>query len=99
MIKIGFDGLSHGDFDSGVMLGRDIHSLVPLGVSAVDFEDNLVVSLLMSWMGDDYTHPLSPSMIGYMPDTNPYSTDLGTSSRRRTYCIRGNGTGKVKEAL
>lgn len=43
------------------MLGQDIHSLVPLGVSAVDFEDNLVVSWLMSWMGDDYTRPLSLS--------------------------------------
>jgi hypothetical protein len=59
MIKIGFDGLSRGDFDSGVMLGRDIRSLVPLGVSAVDFEDNQIVPWLKSWMGNDYTPPLT----------------------------------------
>jgi hypothetical protein len=59
MIKIGFDGLSRGDFDSGVMLGRDIRSLVPLGVSAVDFEDNQVIPWLQSWMGNDYAPPLA----------------------------------------
>lgn len=59
MIKIGFDGLSRGDFDSGVMLGRDIRTFVPLGVSAVDFEDNQVITWLKSWMDSDYTPPLN----------------------------------------
>jgi hypothetical protein len=54
MIKIGFDGLSRGDFDSGVMLGQDIRSLVPLGMSAVGFEGNQIITWLKSWMGNDY---------------------------------------------
>jgi hypothetical protein len=61
MIKIGFDGLSRGDFDSGVMLGQDIRSLVPLGISAVDFEGNQIITWLKSWMGNDYQPPLSVS--------------------------------------
>jgi hypothetical protein len=59
MIKIGFDGLSRRDFDSGIMLGRDICSLVPFGVSAVELESNQVSPWLKSWMGSDYAPPLS----------------------------------------
>ena len=58
MIKMGFDGLSRGDFDSGIMLGRDIRTLVPLGVSAFDFEDNRIEVWLRSWMGIDFEPPL-----------------------------------------
>eukprot|EP00804_Cyclotella_cryptica_P009707 CCRYP_011249-RA/>CCRYP_011249-RA protein AED:0.25 eAED:0.25 QI:0/0/0/0.5/1/1/2/0/403 len=35
MIKIGYDGGSRGDFDTGVMLGADICDLVPLALPAV----------------------------------------------------------------
>lgn len=59
MIKMGFDGLSRGDFDSGIMLGHDIRDLVPLGVSAMDFQDNDIQHWARSWMGSDYTYPLS----------------------------------------
>jgi hypothetical protein len=59
MIKMGFDGLSRGDFDSGIMLGQDIRTLVPLPVSAMDFEDNRIEVWLKSWMGNDYTTPLT----------------------------------------
>jgi hypothetical protein len=58
MIKLGFDGLSRGDFDSGIMLGRDIQSLVPLGLPALDFEGNQIKPWLKSWMGNDYVPPL-----------------------------------------
>lgn len=51
MIKLGFDGLSRGYFDSGVMLGRDIRTLVPLGTSAIDFEGNQILEWVKSWMG------------------------------------------------
>ena len=59
MIKMGFDGLSRGDFDSGIMLGEDIRDLVPLGVSATDFQHNDIETWLKSWMGSDYTPPLT----------------------------------------
>ena len=44
MILMGFDGLSRGDFDSGIMLGHDIRTLVPLGTSALGFEGNQIES-------------------------------------------------------
>ena len=59
MIKMGFDGLSRGDFDSGIMLGIDIRTLVPLGMPAVEFEDNQIIEWLKSWMGKDFCPPLS----------------------------------------
>ena len=59
MIKMGFDGLSRGDFDSGIMLGQDIRDLVPLGSSAMQFEGNCLEPWLKGWMGLDYTSPLS----------------------------------------
>eukprot|EP00956_Cyclotella_meneghiniana_P036908 scaffold132204_cov35-Cyclotella_meneghiniana.AAC.2 len=59
MIKLGFDGLSRGDFDSGIMLGVDIRTLVPLGTPAVDFEENQILEWLKSWMGIDFSPPLS----------------------------------------
>lgn len=46
MIWMGFDGLSRGDFDSGIMLGHDIRDLVPLDWAK-------------GWMGSDYTTPLT----------------------------------------
>ena len=59
MIQMGFDGLSRGDFDSGIMLGHDIRDLVPLGVSALDMPGNTIADWAKSWMGSDYTGPLS----------------------------------------
>eukprot|EP00956_Cyclotella_meneghiniana_P028738 scaffold67774_cov23-Cyclotella_meneghiniana.AAC.1 len=60
MIKMGFDGLSQGDFDSVIMMGIDIRTLVPLGIPAVDeFEDNQILEWLKSWMGKDFLPSLS----------------------------------------
>ena len=59
MIKMGFDGLSRGDFDSGIMLGHDIRDLLPLGQSAFQFEGNAIESWAKSWMGSDYSSPLT----------------------------------------
>ena len=59
MIRMGFDGLSRGDFDSGIMLGHDIRDLVPLGVSALDFPESSIETWAKSWMGSDYTTPLT----------------------------------------
>ena len=60
MIKIGMDGTSRGDFDSGMMLGQDIRDLIPLGVSALDFPDNKIQDWAKSWMGSDLSGPLTP---------------------------------------
>ena len=59
MIKMGFDGLSRGDFDSGIMLGEDIRDLVPLGHSPLDFKGNAIEAWAKTWMGSDYTQPLT----------------------------------------
>jgi hypothetical protein len=70
MIKIGMDGTSRGDFDSGMMLGQDIRDLVPLGASALDFEGNGIHQWAKAWMGADYSNPLTPEgwfSIGHQP--------------------------------
>ena len=59
MIKIGYDGGSRGDFDTGVMLGADICSLIPLALPAVNFEGNQITNWVKDWMGADYLAPLT----------------------------------------
>jgi len=36
MILLGFDGLSRGDLDLGIMMGMDIRDLIPLDKTAFD---------------------------------------------------------------
>jgi hypothetical protein len=42
MIEQGTDGLSRGDFNTGIMAGKDFLSLIPLAESAVDLSPELV---------------------------------------------------------
>ena len=60
MIELGFDGLSRGDFDSGVMLGADIRHLVPIGCSAIRLAGPPLTQWLKHWMDKDYVEPLEP---------------------------------------
>lgn len=60
MILAGFDGVSRGDFDTGVLLGQDMRNFLPLDVGAFDTVGNGLWSWLSSWMGDDFKGPLTP---------------------------------------
>ena len=53
MIALGFDRLSRGDLDSGIMLGMDFWELVPLDKSDVDIAGNILLSWTCWWMHQD----------------------------------------------
>lgn len=57
MIKVGYNGGSRGNFDTGVMLGADICTLISLSIYAINFEDNLITNWAKDWMGTDFTAP------------------------------------------
>ena len=59
MIRLGFDGLSRGDLDSGLMLGHDLRDLVPVGSSAFDVAGAPLMEWTKWWMADAYVPPLS----------------------------------------
>jgi len=52
MIESGIDGLSRGDFNTGVMTGRSILDYVPLAFSAVERSPE-VVEWIKSWVPED----------------------------------------------
>jgi len=60
MIASGVDGLSRGNYDSGISLGFDVRQFLPLNVSAWDIAGNVLADWCKSWMGEDYRSPLSP---------------------------------------
>ena len=62
MIKMGFERLLQGDFDSRIMLGRDIWTLVPLWVSAVNFEENQILDWTRYLVRSDLGSPLAPEV-------------------------------------
>ena len=60
MIASGVDGLSRGNYDSGISLGFDIRQFMPLNVSAWDVAGNVLGDWCKSWMGKDFAPPLTP---------------------------------------
>ena len=60
MIASGVDGLSRGNYDSGISLGFDVRQFLPLNISAWDIAGNVLADWCKSWMGEDYRSPLSP---------------------------------------
>lgn len=60
MIATGIDGLSRGDHESGIALGYDLRSFLPLDVGAFDYPDNTLSDWCKSWMGNDYSPPAKP---------------------------------------
>ena len=70
MIATGVDGWSRGDFESGVSLGFDLRDYLPLERTALEVAGETLIPWLRSWMGDDYTAPLTPEgwfWKGHMP--------------------------------
>ena len=60
MIACGVDGLSQGNYDAGISLGIDIPQFMPLHLLAWDIAGNALADWCKSWMGTDYTPPLTP---------------------------------------
>eukprot|EP00804_Cyclotella_cryptica_P026665 CCRYP_019098-RA/>CCRYP_019098-RA protein AED:0.44 eAED:0.44 QI:0/0/0/1/0/0/2/0/207 len=60
MITTGVDGWSRGDFETGVSLGHDLHTFLPLALSAEKAPGNLLARWLKSWMGKDNVPTLTP---------------------------------------
>ena len=82
MIELGFDGLSRGDFDSGVMLGADIRHLVPIGYSAIHLAGPPLTEWLKFWMGRDYLGPLEPKgwfTVGHRPGKHLWAPPPGAA--------------------
>ncbi len=60
MIACGVDGLSQGNYDAGISLGINICQFMPLHLSAWNIAGNALADWCKSWMGTDYTPPLTP---------------------------------------
>ena len=50
MIALGFDGLSRGDLDSGIMLGQDFRDLVPVDKTALELAGDVLMPWMRYWM-------------------------------------------------
>lgn len=61
MISSGFDGLSRGDFESGVMLGADLRDFLPLHKGAFEVAGDTLEPWVKSWMGPEWSHILEPA--------------------------------------
>ena len=66
MIACGVDGLSRGNYDAGISLGLDICQFMPLHLSAWDIAGKTLAGWCESWMGMDYSPPLTP--VGWFED-------------------------------
>ena len=66
MIACGVDGLSRGNYDAGISLGLDIRQFMPLHLSAWDIAGHTLAGWCKSWMGTDYSPPLSS--VGWFKD-------------------------------
>jgi hypothetical protein len=60
MITSGLDGLSHGNYDAGILQGIDVHQFLPMNVLAWDVAENVLEGWCKSWMDKDYNPPLMP---------------------------------------
>ena len=60
MIASGMDGLSWGNYDSGIPLGFDVRQFLPLNISAWDIAGNVLAYWCKSWMGEDNRSLLLP---------------------------------------
>jgi hypothetical protein len=60
MIASGVDGLSHGNYDAGILLGINVHQFLPMNISAWEVAGNGLEGWCKSWMERDYTPPLTP---------------------------------------
>ena len=70
MIATGIDGLSRGDRDSGIALGYDLRTFLPLDKSAFDLNGISLRTWCQDWMGTNFTEPLTPTdwfTTGHLP--------------------------------
>jgi hypothetical protein len=76
MIESGVDGWSRGDFDSGISLGYDLRTFLPLSLSCVDVSGATVLPWLKSWMAEDFVTTLTPE--GWFWDAHLPGTHVWT---------------------
>jgi hypothetical protein len=57
MIESGMDGWSRGDFETGISLGYNLRSFIPLARTAIDVAAPTVIPWLRNWMAEDYKGP------------------------------------------
>lgn len=77
MILQGTDGLSHGEYSTGVMTGTPLLSFFPCHLTALDRSSTLL-PWLRSWCPHTHLHPLSPAEwfeLGQGLQGGAYSTD------------------------
>ena len=60
MIATGMDGWSRGNHDAGLSLGFDVRLFIPLHRSAWEVTEGALENWCRSWMGLDYSTPLTP---------------------------------------
>jgi hypothetical protein len=76
MIESGVDGWSRGNFDSGISLGYDLRTFLPLSLSCVDVAGGTVLPWLKSWMAEDFVTTLTPEgwfWDGHLPGTHVWT--------------------------
>ena len=59
MIAVGIDGLSRGDFESGVMTGQSMLRYLPFAKTAIELGGPTLRAWLETWMGP-WVEPLTP---------------------------------------
>ena len=60
MIESGVDGWSRGDFETGVSLGYDLRTFLPLSRSCIEVAGTTLIPWLRSWLGKDFSGLLTP---------------------------------------
>jgi hypothetical protein len=82
MIESGMDGWSRGDFESGISLGYDLRTFVPLSLSCVDVAGATILPWLKSWMAKDFVTTLTPEgwfREGHLPGVHVWTPPPGAA--------------------
>lgn len=76
MIESGIDGWSRGDFETGISLGYDLRTFLPLARSCLEVAGETLLPWLRNWLGDDFTGVLSPEdwfWRGHLPGSHVWT--------------------------
>jgi hypothetical protein len=82
MIETGLDGWSRGDFETGVSLGYDLRTFLPLSRSCIDVAGTTLLPWLRNWLGDDFTGLLAPEdwfWKGHLPGVHVWTPPPGAA--------------------
>ena len=82
MIETGVDGWSRGDFETGVSLGYDLRTFLPLSRSCIDVAGTTLIPWLRNWLGDDFSGLLTPEdwfWKGHLPGVHVWTPPPGAA--------------------